>query len=75
MLELIAVILDTLSEAATIITFLVVIGVIAYIFCEKTNAGRRFMTRIETMGLPKEIKEDPYAGFKIHSSNYVPRSR
>lgn len=67
-----AVILDTLSEAATIITFLVVIGAIAYIFCEKTTPGIRLMTWIETMGLPKEtIEEDPYNGFRIHKKNYV----
>ena len=70
-MTLLAVILDTLSEAAAIIAFLVVIGTVAYIFCEKTKPGIRFMNWIETMGLPKNVKEDPYNGFKIHSNNFV----
>lgn len=70
-MTLLAVILDTLSSAATIIAFLAVIGTVAYIFCEKTTPGIRLMTWIETMGLPKTVKEDPYNGFKIHSNNYV----
>lgn len=70
-MTVIAVILDTLSEAATIFAFLAVVGTIVWLLTEKTNGGRRLMTWIESMGLPKEIKEDPYNGFKIHPSNYV----
>lgn len=70
-MTLIAVILDTLSEAATTIAFLAVIGAIVWLLTEKTNAGRRIMTWIETLGLPKTVKEDPYNGFRIHPNNYV----
>lgn len=70
-MTVIAVILDVLLQAGTIFAFLAVIGTLVWLLSEKTKTGVRFMTWIENMGLPKETKEDPYNGFKIHSSNYA----
>jgi arginine exporter protein ArgO len=70
-MTLVAVILDVFLQAATIFAFLAVIGAIVWLLTEKTTVGIRVMTWIENMGLPKDVKEDPYNGFRIHPNNYV----
>lgn len=66
-----AVILDTLSEFATILAFLAVTGVATWLFLEKTSVGRRFMDMTPWMGWNEEETEDEYTNFVIHPSNYI----
>ncbi len=69
-MDIVYVILSPFVETATVIAFLAVIGVLAWLLTEKTSTGRRIMTWIEMAGLSDEQKEMMQSDFRIHPANY-----
>jgi hypothetical protein len=65
-------ILAVLLEFATILAFIALVVTPIYAFLEKTTMGARFKDMTPWMGwTAEETIEDPYAGFKIHRSNFI----